>query len=452
MTSNRSASTPAGVVEPPASAPGADATDQHGAARSGTQRKVQPGTQVLLVVVLVLVGSAVALWALPSRTSLYIIAPVQVLLGSAIFIALILLVVLVFAKLGLYDRGSALALPDGSVRALIALILLIIFIIFANVIFGQLSSFTSTRVATFSGLSQLQVDRLPGAVQTKVLVPATDTAPTSFEGTYVVKEPNQEASAVGQQVVTGLLTLVAAISAFYFGSGSVAAGAAALRDSRASGANGANGANGLQVLRPSQPVELTPQDGGGFAPLDVQLGGSALAAAGVTAAVLTNDPAGRVRRGLGDDQFIYTPGGKAVDPVTLRFTSSGDARASVDLVVGVPAAPAKTEPPAAKTDPPAAGGPPPAGDVVAPPAAVVAPPAAVVAPPAVVVAPPPTKADPQAGGEVGQPVPEAVNLAAGDAAAPPAGEAHLPPPEQPANDVDVVDPAAAGDDDGSHPV
>ena len=112
---------------------------------------------------------------------------------------------------------------------------------------------------------------------------------------------------------------------------------------------------------------------------------------------------------LAPEELLPRLGWRAVDPVTLRFTSSGDARASVDLVVGVPAAPAKTEPPAAKTDPPAAG-------------------------------------------EVGQPVPEAVNLAAGDAAAPPAGEGPLPPPEQPANGVDVVDPAAAGDDDGSHPV
>lgn len=310
MTSQRSASTPAGLS-------------------AANTRTPQPGTALLLGVLLVLLLSGLALWFLPDR-SLYLLAPIQVLLGSTIFIALIALVVLVFARLGLYDRGAALGLPDGSVRALIALILLIIFIIFANVIFGQLSDDKVTRVASFSGLNDAEVANLPGSVDTRRQVPATATQPASWEGTYVVLEPSPDAAALGAQVVTGLLTLVAAISAFYFGTGSVTAGAAAVRQARGPGDGG------LRLLRPSRPVGLTPREGGGYEALEIELDGAALGSAGITASILSNDDQGSIRRGTADNQFVYTAGANATEPVTLRFTSNDDSRTSVDLVVSVP--------------------------------------------------------------------------------------------------------------------
>lgn len=185
---------------------------------------IKPGTAVLAVVFLVLVLALIGLWSIPDTTNLFKTAPLQVLLGSAVFIALIALIVVVFARLGLYDRSAPLGLPEGSVRALLALILLIIFIIFANVIFGQLSGAKGTQVVAYSGLSADQVSALPGKVETRTPMTAVTGQAAAFEGTYRLETPSEDAANLGQQVVTGLLTLVAAISAFYFGSGSVTAG------------------------------------------------------------------------------------------------------------------------------------------------------------------------------------------------------------------------------------
>ena len=80
---------------------------------SNAAQKIKPGTTVLVIVVLVLLLSLFGLWSLPEG-SLFKIAPLQVLLGSAVFIALIALIVVVFARLGLYDRSAPLGLPEGA--------------------------------------------------------------------------------------------------------------------------------------------------------------------------------------------------------------------------------------------------------------------------------------------------------------------------------------------------
>ena len=94
-----------------------------------------------------LAGSLAALILLPrlvkvpDDTNLFVLAPIQVVLGGTrCFLASLTCIVVVFARLGLYDRSKALALPEGSIRALIALVLLIIFVIFANIVFGSLST------------------------------------------------------------------------------------------------------------------------------------------------------------------------------------------------------------------------------------------------------------------------------------------------------------------------
>jgi hypothetical protein len=345
MRSSRAASAPAGTTARP----------------GGSGISPEPGTSALLVVLLVLILSGWALWSLPDSGSLYKLAPVQVLLGSAIFIGLISLVVLIFARLGLYDRGAALALPEGSVRALIALILLIIFIIFANVIFGRLSTEPSYVPQTFTGLTQAQVEQLPGAVTSQNAVTTTDGEEARWEGTYVIQRPSEEAANLGQQVVTGLLTLVAAISAFYFGTASVTTGASAMLQMR-----GPTERGGLRVLRPSQPAGLTPTDGGAYDDVEIQLGGPALNTAGVTATVQSNDAGGRVRRGNADDLVVYSPSDSATDPVTLRFASAADDRVTVDLTLHVPARITTEDPDA---PPPADPDAPPPADPNAPPPA-----------------------------------------------------------------------------------
>jgi hypothetical protein len=307
---------------------------------SDAAQRIKPGTTVLVIVVLVLLLSLFGLWSLPEG-SLFKLAPLQVLLGSAVFIALIALIVVVFARLGLYDRSAPLGLPEGSVRALLALILLIIFIIFANVIFGQLSEGKGTQVVAYSGLSDEQVTALPGEVETKSQMTPVTGQPTAFEGTYRLQTPNEDAANVGQQVVTGLLTLVAAISAFYFGSGSVAAGAEALRRNQRPGSSVGSG---LLILRPSQPATLKAKANGGYEDLVIDLGGSLLDEAGVQAVITGDQAQGRLAVGSSDAQFIYTPSPSPKDPITLRFTSPMDPSSATDLIIHLPEADTTPDP------------------------------------------------------------------------------------------------------------
>lgn len=244
---------------------------RNGDDRDSTWRS-RPGSWLALGSFAVLGGSIWALINLTSwideenRDNLYIIAPLQVILGSAVFLASITCIVVVFGRLGLFDRSKALGLPEGSVRALLALILLIIFVIFANIVFGNLSGNVVRVRETFTGLTSTDIERLPGEVVerrpvvTTTVLGAPLPAPT-FDGIYLEQRRDEDASALGQQIVTALITLVAAISAFYFGSGAVAAGTAAAASITSSSAPG--GPKGTLFLRrPSLPASLTRDDAG----------------------------------------------------------------------------------------------------------------------------------------------------------------------------------------------
>ena len=223
-----------------------------------------------------------------------------------------------------------------------ALILLIIFIIFANVIFGQLSDSKGTQVVAYSGLAEEQVKALPGKVETKSQMTPVTGQPAAFEGTYRLQTPNEDAANLGQQVVTGLLTLVAAISAFYFGSGSVTAGAEAMRRNQRPGSTVTSG---LVILRPSQPAMLKAKSTGGYEDLVIDLGGSLLDEAGVQAVIAGDQPQGRLAGGSSDAQFVYTPSASPTDPITLRFTSPLDASSATELIVHLPASDTTPDPP-----------------------------------------------------------------------------------------------------------
>jgi hypothetical protein len=111
---------------------------------------------------------------------------VFILVGSVVFLMTSLLIIAgAFDQLNLSDRRQALGLPEGSIRALIALILILIFIMFGLLLYN-------------------------GAVE-------------------------EEQSRLAQQLLTTIGTLVVAVAGFYFGSTTVASATAAVRggDTRA---------------------------------------------------------------------------------------------------------------------------------------------------------------------------------------------------------------------------
>lgn len=117
---------------------------------------------------------------------------------------------------GLSKEGAyALGLPEGSVRAVLALALVLVFAIMSVFLFDQLER-PSGRLST--GLTAEQVGLLaPGRVLSLEPEPSTD--PQTFSVTLSSADPG--ASQLAQQLVTVLATLVTAVAAFYFGASSV---------------------------------------------------------------------------------------------------------------------------------------------------------------------------------------------------------------------------------------
>jgi len=105
----------------------------------------------------------------------------QIVLGVGILLVLLMIVAIVYARLDLADPKQALGLPEGTVRALIALILLLVFIICG-----------------------LWILRLVGF-------------------TYYGLTMSADGIKLAQQLITTIGTLVVAVAGFYFGTTAVTA-------------------------------------------------------------------------------------------------------------------------------------------------------------------------------------------------------------------------------------
>jgi hypothetical protein len=149
---------------------------------------------------------------------------VVLLVAGFVTVALLLyLGTLVLRALDMGAPGEALGMPEGSIRALIAMSLILIFAIIGIQVFAAGAAGTEL-VST--GLTQVQIDalRADGAIvvsQTLLTpVPAPPAAPLYDVTTRQVM--TQEAHDFGLQLMTTVSTLVVAVAGFYFGSRSVA--------------------------------------------------------------------------------------------------------------------------------------------------------------------------------------------------------------------------------------
>ena len=148
---------------------------------------------------------------------------VVMLVAGFVTVALLLyLGTLVLRALDMGAPGEALGMPEGSIRALIAMSLILIFAIIGIQVFAA-GSAGSELVST--GLTQLQIDalRADGAIvvsQTLLTpVPAPPAEPLYDVTTRTVM--TQEAHDFGLQLMTTVSTLVVAVAGFYFGSRAV---------------------------------------------------------------------------------------------------------------------------------------------------------------------------------------------------------------------------------------
>jgi len=182
-----------------------------------------------------------------------------VLTGLFLIVVLMAALVIVYQVLGLSDSQQALALPEGSVRALLALSLVLVFVCLAGFLYNEVNN-----VITLSGsvkhindarLTELKADfvvvyeperneknepvyeqkRDPNGVP---LVdadknPVYDTTKPLYAATYYTKR-SKDADDFAKQIFTTLATIFVSVISFYFGSSAtssgVGAGAKAAKD------------------------------------------------------------------------------------------------------------------------------------------------------------------------------------------------------------------------------
>jgi uncharacterized protein YxeA len=143
-----------------------------------------------------------------------------------------------FSEIQLTDAKQALGLPEGSIRAMIALILIMVFIIFGIYLFRSVSAGKPTFVEFVPVENKIDYEKhkeknfrvqpINKTVKEKVKdAQGKDTAEEKDaeklvgHAIYEVTEVGADARGLAQQLVTTIGTLVVAVAGFYFGSSTI---------------------------------------------------------------------------------------------------------------------------------------------------------------------------------------------------------------------------------------
>lgn len=147
--------------------------------------------------------------------------PAMAILGIMLLFGSLALVATLFAKLKLTDPAQALALPEGSIRATIALSLIVLFAIISIMLFQSTGKPYVIRDLSYS--SQNEMLKL-GSPQVLAVVPlacsAGGTTCTAEERTYDVHvvATSPDALDLAKQLLVLIGTLMTSVTSFYFAS------------------------------------------------------------------------------------------------------------------------------------------------------------------------------------------------------------------------------------------
>src|SRR5262245_39063540 len=227
----------------PAPKPAVEATPPAAMAQPATERRAPlPTTRQFVVMALVILGAAavafVSLALLPERFDEGPGMIVILLVAGLVALTLLLyLGTIIHRTAGVGTSKGALGMPEGSIRALIALSLVLMFaIIGVTVLYSGMS--TGAEIVS-NGITQAQIDDLEN-VQI-ISITAVDPNASPGTETYNVTarpEISQAGHDFGLQLLTTVSTLVVAVAGFYFGARAVAQGSEAA----------------LAAIAPQQPV------------------------------------------------------------------------------------------------------------------------------------------------------------------------------------------------------
>lgn len=155
-------------------------------------------------------------WYLYSKNVGYtdVVFPFILVAGVVALVLVLAVLVGLFKRMGLTDSRFALGLPNGSISAIIALMLILVFAMLSVLVQVNVGYEVRRVTVTLS-----QADQIPGA---EILSRNCGSILCDIDR-RVEKSP--AAIDIGKQLVTTVSTLVVAISAFYFGSAQTATAA-----------------------------------------------------------------------------------------------------------------------------------------------------------------------------------------------------------------------------------
>lgn len=272
---------------------------------------------VLLWIFLAILALVVFTYALSN--SFYGMPEIQ--MGGAIVLSvgtlalLLFIVASGFKALNLADKDQALGLPQGSVRALIALFLIVIFAVFSLYVYRT----TATGNTRF--LRGVSLEEKNAVLSHLTPLQVTDVGEGKFDVLFQEKV-SEDGIKLAQQLVTGVLTLVTAVASFYFGS-------------RAAETPQTGAAEPALRIFPNSPAELSPAKGKALVvKVETTPKGEAL-----SWEQPDGDTVGSSLVQKSPDEFEYVRGEAPNETVTLRFSLRRYPDVSKELEVKKPAQP-----------------------------------------------------------------------------------------------------------------
>ncbi|PWR25018.1 hypothetical protein DKG74_04420 [Zavarzinia aquatilis] len=141
--------------------------------------------------------------------------PMLAIAAVALMLCLLGVMSVLYAAYNLQDKSQALALPEGSIRAVIALMLVVLFAILAIYLYGSISS------GQFSALGEVasaSVETLKARFPEGYIVAVDVPGRSGFQNVWIKLGVTPEGNDFAKQVLVLVGTLVTSISSFYFGS------------------------------------------------------------------------------------------------------------------------------------------------------------------------------------------------------------------------------------------
>lgn len=261
------------------------------------------------IVILILLGLLIA-FGLPNTAEAMIGAIIILFVG--VILTLMFIIAAGFSSLKLSDTTQAMGMPEGTIRALIAIFLIVVFVGIGIFIFRIIAIPPDT--VTLPGLTKEQIaelarDNIIAEIQQNTQDPATYDV-------VIRSSISQEGLQLAQQLVSILGTLVVAVAGFYFGARAVAA------------ARGVAELPTLSIISPaSSTIELDAKEGTTLG-IQVQTTPSGQA---INWSLQGDD--NKSLTPLKPNEFEYKRGQSPADEVILRFELANDPAIARELKV-----------------------------------------------------------------------------------------------------------------------